>query len=93
MVFQWLRHCFSNSRGTGLTLVRELRSHMPHGPKTKTENRSNVVTNSIKTLKMVHIKKLFKNNFLIIPAFGCHLTGLKTILHIFIDHFVFLFYT
>ena len=33
---------------------------MPHalGPKKpKTQNRSNIVTNSIKTLKMVHIKK------------------------------------
>ena len=34
------------------SLVRELRSK-----KTKTENRSNIVTNSIKTLKTVHIKK------------------------------------
>ena len=30
---------------------------MPHGQKTKTKNRNNIVTNSIKTLKMVHIKK------------------------------------
>ena len=29
-------------------------------PKTKMENRSNIVTNSIKTLKMVHIKKIFR---------------------------------
>ena len=42
------------------SLVRELRSHMPRGQKTKTENRSNVVTNSIKTLKMAHIKKILK---------------------------------
>ena len=34
---------------------------MPWGQKTKTENRSNIVTNSIKTLKMVQIKK--KKNF------------------------------
>ena len=27
------------------------------GPKNKTENRNNIVTNSMKTLKMVHIKK------------------------------------
>ena len=39
------------------SLVQELRSHMPHSQKTETENRSNVVTNSIKTLKLVHIKK------------------------------------
>ena len=43
------------------SLVRELRSHMPRGQKTKTENRSNVVTDSIKTLKMAHINKIFKN--------------------------------
>ena len=35
-------------------LVREL-SHIPHGQKTKTKSRSNIVTNSIKTLKIVHI--------------------------------------
>jgi len=44
-----------NSGGVGL--IGELRSHMPHGQKTKTYNRSNIVTNSVKTLKMVHIKK------------------------------------
>ena len=27
------------------------------GPKNKTENRNNIVTNSMKTLKVVHIKK------------------------------------
>ena len=37
------------------SLVRELRSYMPCGQ--KNQNRSNIVTNSIKTLKMVHIKK------------------------------------
>ena len=30
---------------------------MPHRQKTKTENRNNIVTNSIKTSKMVHFKK------------------------------------
>ena len=42
------------------SLVRELGSHMACGQKTKTENRSNVVTNPINTLNMVHIKKIFK---------------------------------
>ena len=42
-------------------LVGKLRSHMACGQETKTQNRSNVVTNSIKTLKMVHIKKSLKN--------------------------------
>ena len=37
----------------GTSLMEELRSHMPHGQKTT----SNIVTNSIKTLKMVHIQK------------------------------------
>ena len=30
---------------------------MPPGQKTKTENRNNIVTNSVKTFKIVHIKK------------------------------------
>ena len=30
---------------------------MPHGQGTKTQNRNNIETNSIKTLKMVLIKK------------------------------------
>ena len=34
-----------------------IRSHMPRGQ--KTQNRSNFETNSIKTLKMAHIKKIF----------------------------------
>ena len=38
--------------------VRELRFHMSHGQNIKTPYRSNIVTNSIKTLKMVHIKKI-----------------------------------
>ena len=42
------------------SLVGELGSYMPHGLKTKTENRSNIVTNSIKMLKMAHIKKSLK---------------------------------
>ena len=37
--------------------VGELGSHMPNGQKKKQNmnNRNNIVTNSIKTLKMVHI--------------------------------------
>ena len=42
------------------TLVEELRPHLPGGQKTKIENRSSSVTNSIKTLKTVHIKKIFR---------------------------------
>ena len=39
------------------SLVGELRTQMHYGQKTNTLNRSSIVTNSIKTLKMVHIKK------------------------------------
>ena len=44
------------------SLIGELRSDMPHCQKIKMENRNNIVTNSVKTFKMVHIlKKFFKN--------------------------------
>ena len=53
----------SNARGVGLIPVGELGSQMPGDQKTKTEkNRSNVVTNSINTLKMAHIKNNNNNN-------------------------------
>ena len=39
------------------SLVRYLRSHVPPGQKTKTEDRNNIVTNTIKTLKTAHIKE------------------------------------
>ena len=42
-------------------LVRELASLMPRGQKTKTYERSNTVTNSVKILKMVHIERELKN--------------------------------
>ena len=42
------------------SLVEELRFHLPLVQKAKTENRSKIVTNSIKTLKIAHIKKVFK---------------------------------
>ena len=35
-------------------LARELRSHTPCSPKTKTSNRSDIATNSVKTLKIIH---------------------------------------
>ena len=41
-------------------LTWELRSHLSHGQKTKTWNRSHIVTNLIKTIKMFHIKKNLK---------------------------------
>ena len=36
---------------------RKLRSHMPHSQKTKIKNRSNIVINSIKDLKIVNFQK------------------------------------
>ena len=38
------------------SLVGELGSHMPLGQEAKMWNRGNIVTNSIKTLKMVRIR-------------------------------------
>ena len=57
LVVQWLRPCLPMQGLWVQSLVRELRSHMPCMPKAKTYNRSNIVTNSIQTLKMVLIKK------------------------------------
>ena len=33
-----------------------------YAPQAKTKNRSNIVTNSIKTLKVIHIQKILKKN-------------------------------
>ena len=44
------------SAESGVSIPRQVRSHMLPGQKPK-QNRNSVVTNSIKTLKMVHIKK------------------------------------
>ena len=44
-------------------LIKKLRSHMPCSQKNQNIKGSNIVTNSIKTLEMVYIKKksLLKN--------------------------------
>ena len=57
LVVQWFRLHLPVQGVQVQSLVGELRSHMPQGQKTKTQNRSNIVTNLIKTLKMVHVKK------------------------------------
>ena len=50
-------------QGVGVhSLVRELRPYMPYDQKTKHETDNNVLTNSLETLTMVHIKKKKKNN-------------------------------
>ena len=51
---QWLRLHFPMHRVQVLPVVGELRSHMHHD--CKTQNRKNIVTKSIKTLTLVHIK-------------------------------------
>lgn len=43
-----------------LSVVGELGSYMSPGQKTETQNRSNLVTNSVKTPKLVHIKLSLK---------------------------------
>ena len=53
----WLRLHLPMQRVWVPSLVWELRSHMLCSKNNKTENRSNIVTNSIKTFKMVHILK------------------------------------
>ena len=50
----WLR-LPSRAGGVGLIPGRGARSHRPRGQETKTQNRNDIITNSIKTLKMVHI--------------------------------------
>ena len=51
---QWLRLCLPKQGMQVQSQVGELSSHMPLGQKTRTYNRSNITTNSIKTLKMAH---------------------------------------
>ena len=46
---QWLRLHLLMQGVWVWTMVGELRSHRPHGQKTKTENRSSVATNSTET--------------------------------------------
>ena len=60
MAVQWLKLCLPMQELQVQSLGEELRSHVPLCQKVKTENRSNIVKNSIKTLKMAHIKKVFK---------------------------------
>ena len=54
----------SPSNAGGVGSIPCWRAKIPHasGPKKENiNNRSNIVTSSIKTLKMAHIKKVFKN--------------------------------
>ena len=67
LAVQWLQFPLPKQGLQVQSLVGELRSHMPCGQKAKTLNRSNTVTNSIKTLKMVRMRKKKKKT----PPFKC----------------------
>ena len=54
---QWSGLCLPMLGVQVRSLVGDPESRVPSDQKTKTWNRSNIVTKSIKTLKMVHIKK------------------------------------
>ena len=60
LVVQWLRLHLPRQRVWVWSLITELRSHMHHSENIKTWNRSNMLTNSMKTWKMVHIKWTLK---------------------------------
>ena len=60
LVVQWLRLCLPMQGVQVQSPVRELRSPPDSQPKIQTiNNRSKIENNSIKTLKIVHIKKSF----------------------------------
>ena len=69
-MIQWLRLGLPVEGVWVGSLVRELRSYMPFGQKIKAKNRSNIVTNSIKTLKMIHIKKVLKKKKIVATVTG-----------------------
>ena len=54
----------SNEGNVGLTPGRDLRSHIRHGQKTKTENRDVIVTDSTEFKKWSTWKKILKKNHL-----------------------------
>ena len=77
LVVQWLRLCLPMQRVWILSLVGEVRSHIPRGQKTKTWN--SIVKNSIKTLKMARIKKkktLKINKYSLISSYWSEVTNL-----------------
>ena len=60
LAVQWLKLGLPIKGVWVQSLVGELGSYVLHSQKSKTGNRSHIVTKSIKTLKMVHIKKNLK---------------------------------
>jgi len=59
MAVQCLRFHLLMQRPHVPSLSGEPRFHMPGGKKTKTQNRNNIVTNSIETFKMVQARYNF----------------------------------
>ena len=53
LVIQWLRLCIPAQGVQVESLVGELTFHMPRGQKSKIYNRSNIVTNSVKTFPKI----------------------------------------
>ena len=51
MEVPWLKLCLPNAGVPITSLVGELRSHMSSSQRTKTENRKNIATSSIRALK------------------------------------------
>ena len=64
LVVHWLRFPLPMQRVRVRPLVGELSFYMPHGQKTKIKKkrRSNILTNSIKTLRMVFIHQVMSNS-------------------------------
>ena len=63
LLVQCLRLCLPMQGVWVQCLIGKLRSpHMAWGQETKTENRNNIIANSVKTYKMIHIKRTSKNN-------------------------------
>ena len=55
--------------------IPDQETEIPHGswPKKKTKHKSNIVTNLIKTVKVVHIKGKTKQNKTILPRSHCRI--------------------
>ena len=77
LVVQWFRLRLPMQGVQVWSLVGELGSYMPPGQKTKTWNKSNIVTNSIKDLKIVHIKWTTKPHYIALSESGEQLSVLK----------------
>ena len=79
LVIQCLRLRLPNQWVWVLSLVGEMRSHMPHSTNTETQNRRNIIKKILKSLKkqVIHIKKKKKrqqhNSEVVPPGLECSL--------------------